>query len=303
MADFPARFESTLLSWYSLAKRDLPWRKTTDPYKILVSEVMLQQTQVDRVIPKYGAFLHAFPTVQALADAPTGDVIRLWSGLGYNRRAVKLQECARAVAESHGGKFPQSVDGLKQLPGIGPYTAAAVMAFAFNKPEVVVDTNVRRVFFRLGIGSEREGLSEDLQGLIAGNVSQKCSRDYHNALMDFGATVCTARAPKCESCVFNKQCVSVKKYTKQQMEDVASRIFKTTQSKFEGSNRYYRSMILKEVQRKQGQLVEELAKVLSMQKTLSEQAPLPAVAQARSLVRQLEKDKLIAEKNGRVYLP
>lgn len=305
---FPRSFEPTILSWYSRTKRDLPWRKTTDPYKILVSEVMLQQTQVDRVIPKYAAFLKAFPTAKALADAKTGDVIKLWSGLGYNRRAVKLQECAKAVVEKYSGVFPQTIDELKSLPGIGPYTAAAIMAFAFNKPEVVIDTNVRRVFFRIGLGEEKENLDDDIRALVAENVSKNNSRDYHNALMDFGATICTARAPKCESCIFQQGCVSTKKYTKQQMEDMASRIFKTTQSKFEGSNRYYRSMVLKEVQKKRSVLIEELAAILPQQTTLSDstfriEKEKGGLTLARNLVSQLKKDKLVVENDGIVRLP
>lgn len=312
---FPKAFEQTLLSWYKNSKRDLPWRKTADPYKILVSEVMLQQTQVDRVIPKYEAFLRAFPTAGDLAKAKTGDVIKLWSGLGYNRRAVKLQECARAVLEQYQGVFPESVDELKKLPGIGPYTAAAVMAFAFNKPEVVVDTNVRRVFFRIGIGEEKDSLHDGIQALVAGSVSQMHSREYHNALMDFGATICTARAPKCESCIFQNNCVSTKRYTKLQMEDMVSRIFKTTQTKFEGSNRYYRSLILKEVQKKRSVLIEELAAVLPSQARLSASPNAPSTnistinkpgyrrEWAEDLVAQLKRDKLVVERNGRIALP
>ena len=283
------KFEKKLLSWYSTAKRDLPWRKTTDPYQILVSEMMLQQTQVDRVIPKYEAFLHRFPTVQDLAHASPGEVIKLWSGLGYNRRAIKLQECAKTVVHQHQGKFPQMIIELQELPGIGPYTAAAIMAFAYNKPEVVIDTNIRRVFFRIFLGEEKK--LEKLQETIAKHVSLENSRDYHNALMDFGATICTARVPKCESCVFAKECVSFKKYSKPEMEEMASRIFKTTQSKFVGSNRYYRSLVLKAVQKKEGISVRDLGKLL------------PKGKDAHILVLQLVKDKLIVEKGGKIFLP
>lgn len=282
-------FEKKLLSWYSFHKRDLPWRKTTDPYKILVSEVMLQQTQVDRVIPKYEAFLKAFPTVQALAAAPTGEVIRLWSGLGYNKRAVKLQECTKAVVEKFQGTFPTTIEELQALPGIGPYTAAAIMAFAYNKPETVIDTNIRRVFFRIFLGKEE--LLEQLQEIIAQHVSLTHSREYHNALMDLGATVCSARAPKCEACPFQKECVSTKQYSKTEMDEMASRIFKTTQSKFAGSNRYYRSLVLKAVQKKEGISLKELQK------------KLPQGKDAVVLVKQLVKDKLVVEKEGKVWLP
>ena len=282
-------FEQKLLSWYSSQKRDLPWRKTTDPYHILVSEVMLQQTQVDRVIPKYLAFLQRFPTVQDLANASAGEVIKMWSGLGYNRRAVKLHECAKAVVEKFQGIFPSYEEELQQLQGIGPYTSAAIMAFAYNKPALVIDTNVRRVFFRIFLGEEE--VLEQLQETIARYVSKKQSRDYHNALMDFGSAICTARAPKCESCVFAKECVSTKTYSKQEMEEMASRIFKTTQSKFVGSNRYYRSLVLKAVQKNDGISVQDLGKLL------------PKDKDAQDLVSQLVKDKLIILEKEGVCLP
>lgn len=136
--------QTALLTWFAENARDLPWRRTRDPYRVLVSEVMLQQTQVDRVIPKYEAFLAAFPTVEALAAAPTAEVIRLWAGLGYNRRAVNLQRAARAVVEERGGLFPHEVEELLRLPGIGPYTAGAVACFAFEQDVAFVDTNIRR---------------------------------------------------------------------------------------------------------------------------------------------------------------
>src|SRR5688572_16659581 len=134
-----------LLAWFSANRRDLPWRHTRDPYRILISEVMLQQTQVDRVIPYYERFLERFPTVQALAEAPVSEVIRLWAGLGYNRRAVNLQRTAQAVINEYGGRFPDDVEALKRLPGIGPYTAGAIACFAFEQDAAFIDTNMRRV--------------------------------------------------------------------------------------------------------------------------------------------------------------
>ena len=162
-----------LLDWYAERGRELPWRETRDPYAILVSEVMLQQTQASRVAPRWVAWLERWPTAQALAAAPTAEVIRAWQGLGYNRRAVSLQRAARVVAERG---WP---DDLTELPGVGPYTAAAVACFAFGRPVLPVDVNVRRV-------QERTGEEFD----------HTCAQ----ALMDLGATVCIARVPRCGEC-------------------------------------------------------------------------------------------------------
>ncbi|MCW2967998.1 MAG: A/G-specific adenine glycosylase, partial [Solirubrobacteraceae bacterium] len=162
------------MAWYARSGRDLPWRHTRDPYAVLVSEVMLQQTQVARVIERWERWLERWPTPAALAQAPVADVLREWVGLGYNRRALRLRE-ACAVVAAHG--WP---DDLVELPGVGPYTAAAVRAFAFDEPVVPVDTNVTRVFARAGAMSGPPELG--------------------HALMDLGATICTARRPRCDAC-------------------------------------------------------------------------------------------------------
>jgi A/G-specific adenine glycosylase len=173
--------EERLLSWFAERGRDLPWRETRDPYAILVSEVMLQQTQASRVVPRWLAWCERWSSAGALAVAPTGEVIREWQGLGYNRRALSLQRSARAVAE-HG--WP---DDLTELPGVGPYTAAAVACFAFGRPVLPVDVNVRRV-------QERTGKRFD----------HTCAQ----ALMDLGATVCIARIPRCGDCPLAELCPS-----------------------------------------------------------------------------------------------
>src|SRR5215218_8549239 len=149
-----ARIRDGLLGWFRDHARELPWRQTRDPYAILVSEVMLQQTQVDRVIPYYTRFLERFPTVEDLASAATSDVIRIWSGLGYNRRAVNLQRAARVVVSEHGGSFPDDPADLKKLPGIGAYTAGAIAAFAHERDVAFLDTNMRRVISRVIFGNE-----------------------------------------------------------------------------------------------------------------------------------------------------
>ena len=170
-----------LLAWYGEHGRDLPWRGTRDPYAILVSEVMLQQTQAARVVPRWQAWLERWPSAKALAAAPTADVLREWQGLGYNRRAVNLQRAAQVVAERG---WP---DDLTELPGVGPYTAAAVACFAFGRDVLPVDVNVRRV-------QERTGESFD--------------HDCAQALMDLGATVCIARVPRCGACPLAAACPS-----------------------------------------------------------------------------------------------
>jgi A/G-specific adenine glycosylase len=188
-----------LLSWYAKNGRaSLPWRKTRDPYRILVSEFMLQQTQVDRVLPKYRAFIKRFPTIRVLAAASLADVIREWQGLGYNSRALRLKRIAEAVVTRFGGAIPRNLEALRGLKGIGPYTAAALRAFAFGCDDAAVDTNVRRVVDRLTTGTEEP------QAL----VPRGRGHDWNSALMDFGATICTARAPKCAICPLKKVCAS-----------------------------------------------------------------------------------------------
>ena len=179
----------TVLGFYKKhGRHDLPWRKTKDPYKILVSEVMLQQTQVERVVPKYKAFLKRFPDVVSLAEAPLGDVLALWSGLGYNRRALYLQKTAKAIVAEHGGKFPKDAETLEKLPGIGPYTARAVATFSHDAPYIFIETNIRRVFIHAFFPEAQKVADEKLFPLIAGALPKKASpREWYWALMDYGA--------------------------------------------------------------------------------------------------------------------
>jgi A/G-specific adenine glycosylase len=173
--------QARLLAWFSDHGRDLPWRRSRDPYRVLVSEVMLQQTQVPRVIPRYLAWIERWPSVEALAAAPRDEVIRAWQGLGYNRRAVNLHRAAQMVAEEG---WPED---LTELPGVGEYTADAVRRFALGEPVLPVDTNIRRVLERTG-------------GAFGPEAAE--------ALMDLGATVCLARIPRCEACPLAEQCPS-----------------------------------------------------------------------------------------------
>ena len=200
--------EETLLAWYAENGRDLPWRRTRDPYAILVSEVMLQQTQVERVVPRWRDWLARWPTVDELAGASVADVIRAWQGLGYNRRAVNLHRAARHVAD-HG--WPAN---LTELPGIGPYTAAAVGCFAFGRPVLPVDTNVARVRDRTGAAFSHRSAQ---------------------ALMDLGATICLARIPRCALCPLADGCPS-----RGRRYEPARK-----QARFEGSFRQRRAMVLR----------------------------------------------------------
>jgi A/G-specific adenine glycosylase len=193
-----------LLEWYAARARQLPWRTTRDPYRILVSEVMLQQTQVDRVLPFYQRFLAEFPDERALAAAGSEAIHRAWKGLGYPSRVERLQAACRVVLE-RGGSWPSTVDALRELPGIGPYTAAAVACFAFARAVPTVDTNIARVYAR------RDALPLPLaRETIWSHSAEHVDRDdpiaYNNALMDLGATVCTARSPKCSACPWRVRC-------------------------------------------------------------------------------------------------
>lgn len=188
-----------LLAWYACVRRPLPWRFTRDPYALLVSEVMLQQTQAARVVPYYERFLARFPDVRALADAPVGDVLAAWSGLGYNRRALALRDAARQVARSG---WPED---LADLPGVGPYTAAAVASFAWNAQVAALDTNARRVIERWdGAQYAPRALAARAAALLpAGRAAE-----FNQATMELGATVCTARRPRCGECPVRMGCAS-----------------------------------------------------------------------------------------------
>ena len=200
-----------LLAWYRIHGRShLPWRVVRDPYYTLVSEFMLQQTQVDRVIPKFAEFMDRFPTFTALAESGTADVLRVWQGLGYNSRALRLQAVARAVVDRFGGVMPRELELLRELPGIGPYTAAAIRAFAFDEDDAPVDTNVRRIVHRLFFGVEipPKASASDLDDRARALVPHGEGHDWSSAMMDLGATICTARAPKCLICPLKGECAA-----------------------------------------------------------------------------------------------
>jgi len=198
-----------LMRWYrARGRHDLPWRLTREPYAVLVSEVMLQQTQVERVLPYYERWLRRWPTIAGLAAASPADVIREWAGLGYNRRALNLHRTAVEIAERYEGEFPRDVASLRALPGIGPYTAAAIASFAFGQPATVADTNIARVLARVvaGRASQRGMPGRDVSAIAESLLPVRDARNHNLALMDLGATVCTARAPDCAGCPIRRHC-------------------------------------------------------------------------------------------------
>ncbi|MDO8480553.1 MAG: Fe-S cluster assembly protein HesB [Nanoarchaeota archaeon] len=226
MVSIPS-FQRKVLSFYEKNKRDLPWRRTEDPYKILVSEVMLQQTQVDRVIAYFNRWMGKWPTAKRLSEASKEDVLKAWQGLGYNSRALRLWEASKVLSK----EFPKIYDKLIEIKGIGPYTASAVLAFAFNEEIAVVDTNIRRVLIH------ELGLKEDISLEKLKEIALKCipkgkSRVWHNALMDYGAMSATARKTKIRSL--------------------------SKQGKFEGSTRETRAAILRLILEKKEVSMKEI---------------------------------------------
>ena len=196
-------FRTALLAWAPSGWRELPWRRTRDPWTVLVSELMLQQTQVGRVVPRWEAFMARWPTVAACAAAPQSEVVRAWSGLGYNRRAINLHRCAIAVAARPDGALPAELGALMALPGIGPYTARAVLAFAFGRDVGVLDTNAARVITRAAVG--RPVARAALQRVADEVVPVGHGWEWNQAVLDLGATVCAAR-PACAACPLAAVC-------------------------------------------------------------------------------------------------
>ncbi len=290
--------QESLLTWYSSTKRDLPWRHTTDPYSILVSEMMLQQTQVDRVLPKYLAFLKQFPTVSDLANASPSDVLKSWAGLGFNKRALRLQDISKKISLLK--QFPTSEKELLLLKGIGPYTASAICSFAYNQNVTVLDTNIKRIFHRLyfsKLNKNIEELDKELELLATKNLPLGQSRDWHNALMDLGATVCSAQNPYCSNCPLKSNCsftVILNNLTKEEKEKLFKQTrLKNKQGTFKNSNRYYRGRVLDYLRKNEEASLKELEKEFktSYNKDIS------------FILVELEKDKLISIKQDRISLP
>ena len=220
---------AALLSWYAENKRDLPWRGATDPYLVLVSEVMLQQTQASRVVPHYERFVARFPGIDVLAAASLGEVLETWSGLGYNGRARRLREAAREIVKDG---WPKTVEELQRLPGVGAYTAAAVASFAYGEHVVTIDTNVRRVISRWN--------GEPLDGAPLRAAAEAAlgapAADWNQAVMDLGASVCVARGARCDQCPVSAWCAGPESY-----------VPTMAQARFEGSARQLRGAVVRAV--------------------------------------------------------
>jgi A/G-specific adenine glycosylase len=204
-----AEFARRLLAWFAAAARDLPWRRNRDPYRVWLAEVMLQQTQVDKVVPYYERFLARFPTVAVLVEAPLEEVLKLWEGLGYYARARNLHAAARWVVAEHGGQIPDTFETLLALPGVGRYTAGAVASIAFGRDVPAVDGNVRRVLARIFAIREDVGRSATqlgMEALATSLLPPGQAGAFNEALMELGATVCTPRAPECDRCPLRALC-------------------------------------------------------------------------------------------------
>jgi A/G-specific adenine glycosylase len=266
-------FQHTIFSWWKINRRDLPWRKTHDPYKILVSEVMLQQTQVSRVLPTYQAFLLRFPDAQALASSPVADVLKMWKGLGYNRRALYLKKTAEAVMSQYGGIFPSDEALLLQLPGVGKYTARAIQIFAYKKHVAAVDTNIRQIivhFFFEG-QSQSEKIIQDVADVV---VPKGKSWEWHQALMDYGAIELTK---------------------KKRIKNTLQGIQKKKTIPFKETNRFYRGKIMDVLREKS---VKELALIDDFVRQYDRSEAFMDL-----ILDGLEKDNLIVRKRGLVSLP
>jgi len=259
-----ASFREVVYDYYRRHGRSLPWRETRDPYAILVSEIMLQQTQVDRVREKYREFLEAFPTLADLAGADLTQVLSVWRGLGYNRRALALKNCARAVVESQGGRLPAAIDQLEALPGIGHYTARAVAAFAFDIPSAFIETNIRSVFLLHFFPGGESVHDRELLPLVEAALDREEPRAWYYALMDYGAMLKKTRVNP----------------SRQSAHHVR-------QSPFRGSNRERRSLILQSILATPGITRGELERAL------------PEVVESLALnLEQLEREGFIRRDSG-----
>ena len=248
----------TLLDWWEGQRRELPWRATRDPWEVLVCEVMAQQTQVARVAERWRPFLERFPSAPALAEVPAAEVVRWWTGMGYNRRALNLHRCAQAVVARHAGRLPADLHALLALPGVGPYTARAVLAFAFEHDHGVVDTNTARVLARW---AGHRLSAKDAQAAADGAVVPGEAWAWNQAMLDLGATVCTRRTPRCDGCPVVERCAWASGGWPLPDPADGSAGVSASQSRFEGSDRQGRGRLV-EVLRTAPVATAALAKVM-----------------------------------------
>ena len=240
----PPALRDAVLAWYDANGRRLAFRATSDPYAVLVSELMAQQTQAERAAAAWTRWMTRFPTVEALAAAPVADVVRAWAGLGYNRRAVHLHRAAKAIVAEHGGRVPTSVDELEALPGVGPYTARAVAAIAFGTPVGAVDVNVKRVLGRIVAGGP-EGLSaSSLQAVADASVPQDRAGAWTHALMDVGQHVCKPRRPNCADCPAIAWCAYAGGVRPAVVVRGSGTTTRRAEPAFESTNRWLRGRVL-----------------------------------------------------------
>jgi|SRR5688572_24228440 len=292
MTPTAAAFRQAVLRWFVRNGRDLPWRRTRDAWSVLVSEVMLQQTQVERVVPKYEAFVKRWPTPTSLAKSGLGEVLAAWSGLGYNRRAARLREAAMAMMERHGGAMPAEIEALEALPGVGRYTARAVAAFAYDRDVALWDTNIRRIALRYFFGGEfadRDQGDAALELLLASVLPKGRSRDWHGALMDLGSAVCASRLPRCAACPLAGSCVAAPRFLAGQ---APPRALVRPQPRFEGSRRQARGAVVRE-------LAAAGAKGV-LEARLRTRLGRP---DASDVIDALVREGLAARRRGRLFLP
>jgi len=294
-----AAVAADLQRWYRRLGRGLPWRRTTDPYEVLVAELMLQQTQVARVIPRYGAWLKEFPTLATLAKAPRASVLRAWQGLGYNRRAVYLHTLAREVSAA-GGALPATTAELVALPGIGPYTAAAVACFAHGAAVAPMDVNALRVLHRLrgrrGLPPKQASPRTQLEGDAL--VGAGPPRELANALMDLGATVCTPRAPACPRCPLRGHCRGVRAGTVASTVRPHRRRGQGTTMPFERTDRYLRGEVVRRLIAA-GPGRHDQRRLLASWPALGR---APSRARLERIVSALSAEGLLQRSRGRVWL-
>lgn len=263
------KFKEIIWQYYHHNKRAFAWRSTTNPYHILVSEIMLQQTQTDRVVPKYTAFLHHFPTIHDLAQAPLAQVLLLWQGLGYNRRAKALHQAAKALIKGCDDTFPQTPEALITLPGIGPYTSNAVCTFAFNRPNVFIETNIRTVFIHFFFSNQVGIHDKELLPLVAKTVDKDNPRHWYYALMDYGV------------------------FLKKQLPNPSRKsVHHTVQSKFEGSDRQIRGAIIRLLAQRVALSYENIILIINKEEE-----------RVQKILYQLYKEQMVVKHQEMFHLP